>query len=152
MWPYLHYSKHSPISETIITAERSNHEASHFPVSAKSNLLPEMSACVMECRRGDVCWKCQQGRGQIERGCSNPELTSQTTCCTFTHPQILLLWLPKEYLHAALNLWGSKMVFKLPPQKPWELFVSTCERPPNVFAVKTISLSPSQMLFDLTSI
>lgn len=113
------------ISNMIITAERSNCGASHFPVSTKLNLLSEKPACLMECRSGKVCWRCQQG--QIERGCWNPELTNQMTCCTFAHPQILLLWLLKGHLHAALNLWGSEMVYKLPPQKPWELFLSICE-------------------------
>lgn len=62
-----------PISERIITAERSNHKASYFPVSTKLNLLSEMS-CAWWSVGGEVCWKCQQGQGQREEGCLKPRI------------------------------------------------------------------------------
>lgn len=88
--------------------------------------------CVMECRGGEVCRKCQQAQGQREKGrLKTQNWQAKWHAALSPHLQILLLSLLKGYLHAALNLWGSKMVYKLPPQNPRERFPSICERSPN---------------------
>lgn len=67
-------------------------------------------------------------RVKERKAVKNPEMTSQMTRSTFLHPQILLLSLLKGYLHAALNLRGSKWYINCSYSSPENCFSPSVER------------------------
>lgn len=152
MWPYLHYS------QVLTNFWNDHHSREVKPRSISLSCLRQIEFTFWNVGMCDgvSAWRRELKMSTRTRsnreGLFKPRIDKPNDMLHFYPSSDPPLWSPKGYLHAALNLWGSKMDFKLPPQKPWELFLSACEWPPNVFAVETISLSSSQMLFDLTSI